>query len=81
MRCDHGDSFISFVRDRSQQTRRTLLDLPLEPSELARFEALTRRSVDDQKAIEAADTMPFEIYRQEYVSAARLGRSRVTLTQ
>ncbi len=81
MRRDHGDSFISFVRDRSQQTRRTLLDLPLEPSELARFEALTRRSVDDQKAIEAADTMPFEIYRQEYVSAARLGRSRVTLTQ
>jgi glutamate--cysteine ligase len=29
--------------------------------------------VDDQKAIEAADTMPFEIYRQEYVSAGRLG--------
>ena len=26
-----------------------------------------------QKKIEAADTMPFEIYRQQYVSAGRLG--------
>jgi glutamate--cysteine ligase len=30
------------------------------------------RSMADQQAIEAADSMPFEIYRQEYVSPARL---------
>jgi glutamate--cysteine ligase len=30
---------------------------------------------EDQRAIEAADTMPFEIYRQEYVSERRLGRA------
>jgi glutamate--cysteine ligase len=32
--------------------------------------------VADQRAIEAADTMPFEIYRQEYTSPTRLGRPR-----
>jgi glutamate--cysteine ligase len=28
----------------------------------------------EQKKIEAADTMPFEIYREQYLSAERLGR-------
>jgi glutamate--cysteine ligase len=32
------------------------------------------QSLEDQQAIEAADTMPFEIYRQEYTSPSRLGR-------
>ena len=32
------------------------------------------------QAIEAADTMPFEIYRQEYTSPARLGRPRLSPT-
>ena len=29
-------------------------------------------SLAAQQAIEAADSMPFEVYRQEYVSPARL---------
>jgi glutamate--cysteine ligase len=32
--------------------------------------------MEDQRKIEAADTMPFEIYRQEYTSPARLGRPK-----
>ena len=35
---------------------------------------MAAQSVADQRAIEAADTMPFEIYRQEYTSPVRLGR-------
>ena len=42
---------------------------------------MTQDSIDAQKAIEAADTMPFEIYREQYVSPARLGiRSRAPAT-
>jgi glutamate--cysteine ligase len=50
-----------------------LLALPWTGEAQSRFEAMSAQSVDDQKAIEAADTMPFEIYRQEYLSTRRLG--------
>jgi glutamate--cysteine ligase len=35
--------------------------------------------VKDQKAIEAADTMPFEQYRQQYISPERLGMTRAAI--
>jgi glutamate--cysteine ligase len=35
---------------------------------------MAAKSLDVQREIEAADTMPFEIYRQEYTSPDRLGR-------
>jgi glutamate--cysteine ligase len=41
---------------------------------------MAAKSVEDQRAIEAADTMPFEIYRQEYTSPNRLGRPQVQPT-
>jgi glutamate--cysteine ligase len=73
MKKDHGDSFISFVKAQSVTTRKHLLELPFTAQQQARLEAMSAKSIDDQKAIEAADTMPFEIYRQQYVSPARLG--------
>ncbi len=80
----HDDSFIRFVRAQSEKTRVELLGLPF-PAELqSRFEAMTVDSLNEQKKIEAADTMPFEIYRQQYVSPERLGvgrkRERVAAT-
>jgi glutamate--cysteine ligase len=45
----------------------------LSADELAHFAALTEISIQEQKKIEASDTMPFEVYRQQYVSAERLG--------
>ena len=39
----------------------------------AEFDHMTQTSIDGQKRIEASDTMPFEIYREQYVSPARLG--------
>jgi len=37
---------------------------------------MTAESIQEQKRIEAADTMPFEIYREQYVSPSRLGMTR-----
>ena len=73
MAARHDNSFVSFVRDRSAQARAALLDLPLGAERSAQFEAMAQQSVDEQKRIEAADTLPFEIYREQYVSPARLG--------
>jgi glutamate--cysteine ligase len=72
----HGNSFVGFVRERSKQVHQHLLGLHWGAKQQARFEAMAERSVADQKAIEAADTMPFELYRQEYTSPARLGQPR-----
>ncbi|MEJ8845957.1 glutamate--cysteine ligase [Variovorax rhizosphaerae] len=80
MASEHYNSFIGFVRAQSEHTRKAILDLPLEPHQLAHFEQMTQDSLDAQKAIEAADTMPFEIYREQYVSPTRLGiRSRAVV--
>ena len=70
----HGDSFVGFVRHQSQQIHEQLLALDWSAAQQARYEAMAEQSVRDQQAIEAADSLPFEIYRQEYVSAKRLGR-------
>lgn len=76
MERDHDNSFTGFVQALSEQTRAKLLKLPLAAQVAARHEALVRQSVADQAAVEAGDTMPFEIYRQQYVSADRLGLGR-----
>jgi len=74
MQKDHGDSFLGFARAQSLATHQHLLSLEWSAKQQGRFEAMAAKSVEDQRAIEAADSMPFEIYRQEYTSPARLGR-------
>ncbi|VTU24056.1 Glutamate--cysteine ligase [Variovorax sp. SRS16] len=69
----HGNSFIDFVRAQSAQTRETLLALPLSAEAEVEFERATLVSIAAQKRIEETDTMPFEVYREQYVSPARLG--------
>jgi glutamate--cysteine ligase len=76
MRQDFDDSFIGFTQSQSQQTKAKLLALPFSAAQLARFTALSEQSVVDQKAIEAADTLPFEEYRCQYMSPERLGLSK-----
>ncbi|AOW12622.1 glutamate--cysteine ligase [Hydrogenophaga crassostreae] len=75
VRNEHSDSFVSFVRAQSLQTHNHLLDLPWSSGQQARYEAMAAKSLDDQRAIEANDTMPFDVYREEYTSPARLGRA------
>jgi len=79
MERDFGNSFLGFTRAQSQQTKAKLLALPFSAAQQARFAAMSEQSVRDQKAIEASDSMPFEVYRQQYVSAERLGLSRAAV--
>ncbi len=74
MREDHGGSFSAFVRSLSQQTKAQELARPLEPHELAHFQQLAQASLERQREIELADTLPFDAYLQQYLSPERLGR-------
>jgi glutamate--cysteine ligase len=73
MRKDFEDSYVRFTRAQSEQTRNLLLAAPWTPALEQQFEAMARESIEAQQRIEAADTMPFEVYRQQYLSPARLG--------
>ncbi|HSV46329.1 MAG TPA: glutamate--cysteine ligase, partial [Ramlibacter sp.] len=79
MEKDYANSFLEFTAAQSQLTRTKLLGLPFGAAQQVRFAALSAQSMQDQKAIEAADTMPFEIYRQQYVSPERLGLGKAAV--
>lgn len=68
----HENSFVQFVRAQSQVTRQTLLAEPIDAGVQQRFATLAQESLAAQKRIEVADTMPFETFRQHYVSPDRL---------
>ena len=70
---DFDNSYVHFTRAQSEQTKNTLLRLPFPTDIEARFRGLAQESIEEQKRKEAADTMPFEIYREKYLSAERLG--------
>jgi glutamate--cysteine ligase len=73
MGTDFEGSYLRFTRAQAEQTRNLLLALPWSGAQQQRFEAMARESVQEQLRIEAADTMPFEIYRQQYLAPRRLG--------
>jgi glutamate--cysteine ligase len=70
---DFDNSYLRFTRAQAVQTRNTLLALPWPAALQQHFEALAETSVQEQRRIESEDTMPFEIYRQEYLAPRRLG--------
>ena len=70
---DFGQSFVDYTVAQSVQTRAALLALPFGADEQARMQALSAASIDDQHRLEATDRMPFEAYRQQYLSVERLG--------
>ncbi|MBS0343854.1 MAG: glutamate--cysteine ligase, partial [Proteobacteria bacterium] len=65
-----------FVRAQSESTRAHFARLPWPEHEQAHFEQLTQDSVEAQRKIEESETVPFEAYREQYVSAERLGLGR-----
>ncbi|MEY3123539.1 MAG: hypothetical protein RLZZ573_59 [Pseudomonadota bacterium] len=70
---DHFDgSFVGFVRAQSALTKQAMLELPLAADARSRLEQLSQQSRESQRAVEAADTMPFDVYLQEYLSPRRL---------
>ncbi len=69
---EHENSFVRFVRTRSVQTRDALLAMPLTPEQADRQRRMVEDSVCAQREIETSDTLPFEEFRKQYVSAGRL---------
>jgi glutamate--cysteine ligase len=68
----HNNSFVQFTRAQSLLARSRLLALPWSETQQARFDALTAKSMSEQRAIELADTLSFEEYRLNYTSPERL---------
>ena len=65
---EHRNSFVRFALAESTRHRDYLksLELPREVNE--RFTGLADWSLERQREIEAADTVPFEAWRQKYLS-------------
>ncbi|HUP06254.1 MAG TPA: glutamate--cysteine ligase, partial [Caldimonas sp.] len=70
---DFRGSFVEFGRAQSQQIKEGFVRMPLAADAQARLSELARRSVEDQERLEAADTLPFEIFRQQYLDIRGLG--------
>ncbi len=65
-------SFVAFAKARSLATRQEMLSLAVSGDQAARFENMARTSWEDQRTIEASDSLPFDRYLQEYLSPKRL---------
>ncbi|MBC5782096.1 glutamate--cysteine ligase [Ramlibacter sp. USB13] len=76
---EHDNSFAQFTRAQSELAKAKLLRLPWTGGLQAKMEALASQSIQDQAEVEAADTMPFEQYRQQYVSPERLGLTQAAV--
>ncbi|HJS39117.1 MAG TPA: glutamate--cysteine ligase [Burkholderiales bacterium] len=73
MQRKHNGSYTDFVREISGKHRAALMAKDFPASEQERFQRMATESVEEQKRIEAADTLPFEEYRKKYLAVARLG--------
>ncbi len=73
---DHGNDFLAFGVHRSRLARDWVLAQPWDAELQAHFQAMSAQSVREQVRIEAADTLPFEQYRQQYIAPERLGLGR-----
>jgi len=73
----HERSHLRFALAQSERTRNALLMLPVGAEADARLKDLAQESIEEQKRIEAADVMPFERFREEYLAAASLGSGSI----
>jgi glutamate--cysteine ligase len=72
MQSDFAGSHNRFVDAQSEQTRQRMLALPWAPAQQAAFAAAAEQSIEQMRAIEAADTQDFEIFRRAYLAPERL---------
>ena len=68
----HENSYTAFVLAQSRAHRTTLQNAQLGEAVAKRFEAMAAESIASQRKTEAADTLPFEPWRQRYLSAEML---------
>jgi glutamate--cysteine ligase len=68
----HDGSFVAFARAQSLATRQAMLEAPMTDPMQQEFAHMAQESLEAQRRIEASDTMPFDVYLQEYLSPKRL---------
>ncbi|MGP1677159.1 MAG: glutamate--cysteine ligase [Burkholderiales bacterium] len=68
-------SYVAFALAQSRRHKRSLQDLPLPKEVEARYASMAEESLAAQQRIEAADSVPFETYRQQYLSKDLLSGS------
>ena len=68
MRQRYGGSYFRFALEQSLRYRNALLGEPLSAELESHFRRIADESLDQQRVIEAADQLPFETYRQQYLS-------------
>ena len=64
----HQNSFVRFALAESTRHKAHLKSLELPREVLARFKGLADGSLERQREIEAADSVPFEAWRQKYLA-------------
>ncbi len=69
----HGNSYVRFALAQSAQHKQAIAALPLAAEVEAGFARMAEESIAAQRRIEAADDMPFEAFRQKYLSKDLLG--------
>ena len=69
----HANTYVRFVLQQSRQHRASIEELALPADVETRFAHMAADSLQEQRNIEAADSLPFEVYRQKYLSPERLG--------
>jgi glutamate--cysteine ligase len=69
---EHGKSYVRFVLALSRLHAQHLRGLPLPPEAEAQFARLAEESAAKQRQIETADAVPFEAFRQRYLSPEQL---------
>jgi glutamate--cysteine ligase len=69
---DHNNSYVHFALAQSRAHRDAIMKLPLSEEVANRFALQAQESIVEQRRIEAADAVPFETYRQQYLAPIRL---------
>jgi glutamate--cysteine ligase len=69
---EHELSYTRFIHAQSAAAKRELLELPFDTATAERFAAEAHESLARQRQIEAADTLPFETFRKQYLQVERL---------
>ncbi|HEX2650015.1 MAG TPA: glutamate--cysteine ligase [Burkholderiales bacterium] len=72
MKSEHGNTYTRFVVAQSKKHHAALKALPFSAETAADFKRKAQESIEKQKAVEAADTQPFEEWRKLYLSRDKL---------
>ncbi|MGH8704893.1 MAG: glutamate--cysteine ligase [Burkholderiales bacterium] len=68
----HDSSYTRYVNEQSHRHRDSLRGLPLAAESAQRFAQIAQESLAEQRRIETADSVPFETFRQRYLSPDQL---------